>query len=392
MQQYKRRTPLRGYRGQRGSGCLSVVVWLGILVNVGFIAMTINSGGGLAGLLPTTTNAAASLQRALTLGDFSAALPHARTLYEQNRTDPAALVSLVRALVYHSYTDFAAESARQEALTLAQAAANSTPNNADILAALAFAQQANGQAGAAAQTAQRALALDEAHTLARTALAFAYARAGSFDVAQRESMAVLAQEPNMFDARRAYAISTADLGNYSEAGALFDALIADHRAAVPLYFERALYAMQLSDSSTAEQAYLTVLRIQTDNVKARLRLCELTSNIGERDSALTYCTQVTERAPTLPEGWYRLGRLKFLQGDFTLAQSTLNRCTTLQVLQNVPPQSRIFECWYLQGQAAEILGDCPALLSTYNQFQIMATDASIRQTWTYPPEGPPICQ
>jgi hypothetical protein len=67
-----------------------------------------------------------------------------------------------------------------------------------------------------------------------------------------------------------------------------------------------------------------------------------------------------------------LGREYFLQGDFANAQQDLHRCSSLQVMQNVPVSQRRFECWYLQGQAAQILGDCEALIATYNEFRSMA--------------------
>jgi hypothetical protein len=60
-------------------------------------------------------------------------------------------------------------------------------------------------------------------------------------------------------------------------------------------------------------------------------------------------------------------------------------------MQNIPVAQRRFECWYLQGQAAEINGDCPALLATYNEFLAMRSEADIAQTWVYPPEGPALC-
>ncbi len=61
-------------------------------------------------------------------------------------------------------------------------------------------------------------------------------------------------------------------------------------------------------------------------------------------------------------------------------------------MQGIPIEERRLECWYLQGQAAEIRGDCPALLATYNEFRAMALNANISQTWAYPPEGPPGCR
>src|SRR5690606_4115963 len=97
------------------------------------------------------------------------------------------------------------------------------------------------------------------------------------------------------------------------------------------------------------------------------------------------------RAPSWADGWYQLGREHFLQGDFAAAQQNLHRCSSLQVMQNVPVSERRFECWYLQGQAAQILGDCEALIATYNEFRSMAATEEIQQTWVYPPEGPPGC-
>jgi hypothetical protein len=61
------------------------------------------------------------------------------------------------------------------------------------------------------------------------------------------------------------------------------------------------------------------------------------------------------------------------------------------MMQNVPLEERRFECWYLQGQAAEILGDCPSLIATYNEYRAMAAAAQIAETWVYPPEGPASC-
>ena len=41
-------------------------------------------------------------------------------------------------------------------------------------------------------------------------------------------------------------------------------------------------------------------------------------------------------------------------------------------MQNVPISERRFECWYIQGQAAEIRGDCESLIAIYNEFRAIA--------------------
>jgi predicted TPR repeat methyltransferase len=165
-----------------------------------------------------------------------------------------------------------------------------------------------------------------------------------------------------------------------------------NRRLVSPWFERALYALQTGDYDGATESYFEVLALDPGNVKAHLRLCEVSSLLRETEAAVRYCSAVTALAPSWPDGWYRLGREYFLQGDFRDAQQALHQCSRLQVAQNVPPAERRFECWYLQGQAAEIVGDCPALIETYNEFRAMALDAEVTQTWTYPPEGPPACR
>lgn len=387
----------RGYRQKRGGGCLSALVWAGILLNLSFIVYSLSSGRGfaLSSLLAPPVDNAGQAVRAFNNGDLNQAVTLAQAAVNSNPQDSAALMTLVRSLVYRSYVDFEHGEDLRVALEAATDGAERLPDDPNALAAYAFALQANGQPVTAAEVAEDALALDPVHTLARTALGLAYARVGSFEIGLRESQSALSSggdAPELFDARRAVAISTADLGNYAEAGSLLDDLLRQHDRVIPLYFERALYARNVGDHERAEAALLRVLNLDAENIKAKLRLCELTSDIGEQETARQYCQQITTAAPNLPQGWYRLGRLHFLSGEFKQAQDTLNRCSTLQVLQDVPASERIFECWYLQGQAAEILGDCPALVAIYNQFQIMATEADIRETWTYPPEGPAICQ
>ena len=391
------RRSTRGYRREGRGGCSAWLVWLGILLNVGVIFYSVNESGGfsLSSIVVPTADASEAARRAFQNGDLETSIERARSALAANPEDSQTAALLTRALIYYSYADFGREAMLVEASEVAAQAVQQQPSDPDTLAAQAFALQANGDVNPSVQLAERVLADHPQHSIARTTLALAYARAGNFTVALQQSQQALQDADDTvdaFDARRAVAISTADLGNYQQAGNLLDSLIDDYDAMVPLYYERALYARQISQIEVAENAYLRVLQLQPSNIKASLRLCELTEGEGERVSAEEYCRQVTQRAPTLPAGWYRLGRLHFLDGNFSEAQRTLNRCSSLQVLQNVSSEQRIFECWYMQGQAAEILGDCAGLIATYEQFQnIAAADPTVRQTWTYPPEGPPMC-
>jgi tetratricopeptide (TPR) repeat protein len=267
------------------------------------------------------------------------------------------------------------------------------PTDPDVLAIHAFALQANGESVEGYRMAERALKLNPAHILARIAMGLAYGGASAYDNALREQQQVIANGAGdwQLDALRALAISYSDLGRYQEAGEAINQAIKLNPHLPVLYFERALYALQLGDAGIATESYFEIMAQDEHNVKARLRMCELSSMMRERDTALNYCNQVTTLAPTWVDGWYKLGREYFLQGNFASAQQALNRCTSLQVMQDVPVSERQFECWYLQGQAAEIQGDCPSLIATYNEFRAMTAESTIPQTWVYPPEGPPGC-
>lgn len=372
-----------------------MVVVLGILVGVGAMSWqwVQSQLSGAITTLPDQqeddllTGAIDAFNR----GDLNTAIATAREVLARQPNRPEAVIVLARSLVYRSYNDYNRSSDRQTALELTGTAVARNPRNADVLAIHAFVQSATGNPAAAAETAEKALEINPTHGLAQASLGLAYGSAGSFEIAMRESQRAVEMGNWLLDGNRALAISYSDQGNYQTALDTLARAQQINPQLTPLYFEEALYALQLGDADRATHAYYQVLTFDPNNVKARLRLCELSSTMRERATAIRYCTEVTERAPSWADGWYQLGREYFLQGDFAAAQEHLHRCSTLQVLQSVPVSERRFECWYLQGQAAEILGDCPALLTIYNEFRSMTAEESVQQTWTYPPEGPPGC-
>lgn len=394
MHIHRSRSRLSFRKRRRRSGCLSLVVLLGMLVGVGTLSWSWLERRLTATVpQPARADLMAAAQQSYDRGDLNSAIDLARQVLAEQPQHAGAVTLLARALVYRSYSDYNRALDRNLALEITSEAAARGSGSAEILAAHAFALQAKGQPAQAAQTAQRALEIDPDQVLARTALALAYGSAGNYEVSMRESQRAVraANVANGLDALRALAIAYSDLGNYQDAARTVERAIELNNKILLLYFERALYALQLGDADAATVAYYDVLVNDPENVKARLRLCELSSLLREREAAIDYCRQVTLRAPSWADGWYQLGREYFLQGNFREAQLHLNRCSSLQVMQNVPVSERRFECWYLQGQAAEILGDCDALVATYNEFLAMAADSNVQQTWTYPPEGPPGC-
>ena len=382
------------FRGRRRGGCLSPTLLLGIIIG-GLMAGSWNWLGQWfnhsvnRGNTPVVDLNAAKL--AFEQGDLNQAVDLSQRVLAAQPEDSAALVLLTRALIYRSYTDYNRDADRVTALQWAESAAADAPNDNDIQAVYALALQVNGNPAQAVEIAQKVLDRQPDHALARVAMAMAYDGAGSHNVALRESLQAVSSPGWRLDAHRALALSYSGVGDYDNAIASIERAIKLNDHLIPLYFERALYARQIGDADAASVAYFQVLALDPDNVKARFRLCELSSVLREYEAAIDYCQQVTQRAPSWADGWYQLGREYFLQGNFALAQSNLNRCSTLQVEQGVPVSERRFECWYLQGQAAEILGDCPQLVAIYNEYRVMAASQGLAQTWLYPPEGPPSC-
>jgi tetratricopeptide (TPR) repeat protein len=391
IQRNQSRLSFRKQRRRR-SGCLSLAVLIGLLV--GAVTLSWNWIGQrlhINAAQQSSEGLLADANAAFSRGELDNAISIARQVLEVKPGQPDAVALLVRALVYRSYADYNHAVDRRSALEVTSEALINDPDNPVLLAARAYALQASGQPAEAARVAQQVLDKNAADGWARVSLALAYGGAGSFEVALRESMQA-AQNPDwQLEAQRALAISYSDLGDYKSAITAVERALKLNNRLVPLYFERALYAMQVGDADSATAAYFQVLTFDPGNVKARLRLCELSSLLREHDQAIGFCEQVTERAPSWADGWYQLGLEHFLQGDFKTAQTALHRCSSLQVMQDTPVSQRKFECWYLQGQAAEIVGDCPSLIATYNEFRSMAADSDVQQTWTYPPEGPPGC-
>jgi tetratricopeptide (TPR) repeat protein len=391
MQIHRSQSRLSFRRQRRRSGCVSLLLLLGIVA--GTMALTWAWFERRQYNAAPTDDLLMAAQSAFDHGDLNLAVILARQYLAVHTAHPPAVRLLTRALVYRSYSEYNRSVDRESALQLTSEALDHSPGDLELLAAHAFALQAMEQPASAAEAAQRVLEAQPDHTFARTALALAYGGAGSYEVSLRESLQAVqtATVTDALDALRALAISYSDLGNYEEAARTVERALGYNDKLISLYFERALYALQLGDADAATVAYYQVLVYDPANAKARLRLCELSSMLREHEAALDYCREVTQRAPSWSEGWYQLGREYFLGGDFASAQQSLNRCSSLQVMQNIPILERRFECWYLQGQAAQILGDCQALIATYNEFRSMAADAEIQQTWTFPPEGPPGC-
>jgi len=386
------------YRRRSGfAGCLPLLMVLGLLAGTGILARDWIRQWTLRWFEGTPQNVTLrDTELAFANGDLERTIEYASQLLENEPENHEALVLLGRALVYRSYSEINHELDRRRALQLTQKAAEQFPLDNDVAGIHAFVLQANGASDEAARLALRAIRRDENSISARIALSLSYGSRGIFEAALRESERAVqianATAPDWrADAYRVLAIAYSDMGQYQQAAQAVEQAIEHNRRLIPLHFERALYALQVGDNNSATAYYFRVIAFDDANVKARFRLCELSSTLREGEAAVEYCSFVTEHAPGWSDGWYQLGREYYIQGNFSGARDALKRCSTLQVAQGVPIAERRFECWYIQGQAAEVLADCATLVPLYNEFQAMVTTAAIPQTWTYPPDGPPIC-
>lgn len=386
--------PLFARKRQRG-GCFSFIFALGIVALIGVFSrewllqfLAINQS-----LSPDSLSTA---QRYYDEGDLNTAIIIARRLLDADPYSVETATLLVRALIYRSYVDHGNEFDRVAALNITRNLYQTRRSDPDVLALHALAVQVNGDPEEASRLALRAIEQKPDSMPARIALSLAYASRGIFQASLREAdFAVTVasnQQPGwQMDAHRVRAIALSDLGRYQDAITAAETAISHHRRMIPVHFERALYALQVGNTNAATASYFQVIAIDNDNAKAYLRLCEMSSSLREREAAVNYCEEALARAPVWSDVWYTLGREYFLQGDMRGARDALGKCSSLQVLQNVPIPERTFECWYLQGQAAEMLGDCETLVPLYQEFQDMVDRSDITQTWTYPPEGPPMC-
>jgi len=382
-------------RTRRGRGCLPLLVLLSVAVAV--VALGRNWIGQWLNLnRPQQTEISLqSAQTAFDEGNLATTVQYASQLLDNDTTNEHAIRLLIRALIYQSYSEYNRLGDWNRALELSREGMTQYPRSLDMQAIRAYALQVAGRSEEANRMALRIINQSPEHIMARIVLSLSYGSQGIFEAALREAnVAVqLSDQYGQFqmESYRTRAFAHANLAKYEDAIIDVERAINLNRKLIPLHFERALYAVQLGNTDLATVSYFQIMAFDEDNIKVRFRMCELSSSLQEWESSIRYCGEVTQRAPEWAEGWYQLGHEFFLKGDFVNALASFNQCTTLQIQQGVPIPDRELECWYLQGQSAEILGDCQALLTTYHEFLDMVERANLPQTWVYPPEGPPAC-
>ena len=269
--------------------------------------------------------------------------------------DTDALRLLTRALIYRSFEgEYDRAIDRQMAMQFGARAVARAPSNPEMSRMYAYALAVNGQPADAADTARRAL--EAARTRSTPASrcrarlwrsrdrrgrpARSRARHECRDPGKTRWMHLVAGRDRL---RVTSAAMTKQPGWPTRAISLNGRLLS-------LHFERALYALQTGGSGWRNPTFSQVLALDETNVKAHMRLCELSSLLRESDAAVRYCGRVTSCA--VMGRWLVPPRPGVFARKFGARRIRCINARGCRWRQNVPPAERRFECWYLQGQAS----------------------------------------
>ena len=215
------------------------------------------------------------------------------------------------------------------AVTLIERASHLLPNVAELHANLGNAQQAIGEAAAAAASCRRAIALKPDLATAHAGLARALNdqrdHAGALASAQRAA----ALDARLVDAPVQMAAALAALGRPVEAGNAYQvALRLDpDQPAVLARFGQVLSV--LGHDEAALTCHRRALALQPDDPQLQLALARSLMHRFDTAAAIAPLRRATELAPDLVEAWQRLGTCLSASGAFVAAGDAYRRALTL---------------------------------------------------------------
>ena len=317
----------------------------------------------MVGTAPTATPPAIwfaqTAERAFWRGDLDTAISNYREAAKQNASNVDILYELSRMLIYHSYSDRRVE-ARDiaEAVDWANKALEASPANYRALAINCFAQLSSGKYEDAVRSCLRATDLKPNDADAHAYLSAAYAMLSRMDAALDEGEKAVAANDKSIDAHRQYAYALWYKGRFDMAMDHFQkAVEINPRLEFP-YFELAYFGVSRNKYEIAITAYNRVLSMNSRSVKAYTRLCETYYRMGETDRARDNCTNAVtlDNDYTAAHKW--LGQLLYTRRDYEDAIKEFETCAEQEKAQNVPPDDRLVECYYLRGLAWFLLDKC----------------------------------
>jgi tetratricopeptide (TPR) repeat protein len=372
-------------RRRRGIGGFKVGLWLLAMGFMGLVVWQFNNiqpkvlavFGSSATATPPAIVYAQAADRAFWRGDLDGAIVNYREAAKQNPKNVDILYELSRMLIYHSYSDRRNAPDVKEALEWATKAVEANPNNYRAQTIYCFALLTDDQTEQAVRACIRAIDLNSRDADAHAYLSSAYAFSTRMDTALQMGERAVGLNDKSIDAHRSYAAALLYKGRY-------DLALEQYKAAVNInprlefpYFELAYFAINRNKYEIAIEAYNRVLSMNSRSVKAYTRLCETYYRMGETTLAMDNCsTALTlDDKYTAAHKWY--GQVLYTRRDYEDAIEQFKTCQEQESAENIDPDNRFVECYYLHGLALFLLGDCD------NAFPIFTDILS----WTHDPNA-----
>jgi tetratricopeptide (TPR) repeat protein len=362
-------------RRRRGLQTWKLALWLLAMSFMGVVVWQFNSIQpkvlAIVGTAPTATPPASwyfrNGDRAYWRGDLDTAIENYRQAAIQSPTNVDILYELARNLLYRSYNDRRNE-ARDipEALKWAGQAVDSNPGNYRAYAINCFALLSDSQYEQAVRSCLRATDLNPTDADGHAFLSTAYAQLQRYDSALDEAKKAVEANDNSIDAHRSYAYALWYKG-------LFDGALENFEKAVSInprlefpYFELAGFAVGRNKYEMAITAYQRVLSMNSRSVKAYTRLCETYYRMGETPLAMDNCRNsiTLDNQYTAAHKW--LGQVYYVRRNYEGAIEELDTCANQEKDQDVQPDARFVECYYLRGLAWYYLDHCETAMPIFS--------------------------
>jgi tetratricopeptide (TPR) repeat protein len=169
------------------------------------------------------------------------------------------------------------------------------------------------------------------------ALATAYTRIGRYTEALREGDVAVRIDENDPNVRRSYSLPLIYTNNYQEAIRQLEQAIAINPNLVGPYFElAALYrSTSINRPEVAVEIFYEVLRIQPNNPRAYLRLCETYAAVGLFQEAEAFCDSALEIDPNFASAHRMRGQLRYSRRNYEGAIESFQICLFLYAEQEL---------------------------------------------------------
>ncbi len=362
-------------RRRRGLQTWKLGLWLLAMGFMGMVVWQFNSIQpkvlALVGTAPTVTPPASwyfrNADRAFWRGDLDTAINNYREAARQNPANVDILYELARNLIYRSYNDRRNEVQDiPEAVQWASQAVDSNPGNYRAYAIYCFALIRDGKYEEAVRACLRAVDINSNDADAHAFLSTAYAQLSRLDASLDEAKKAVDASTSSIDAYRSYAYALWYKGQ-------FDGALENFKKAVEInprlefpYFELAAFAVGRDKYEMAITAYNRVLSMNQRSVKAYTRLCETYYRMGETERAMDNCRNSIDLDNEYTAAHKWLGQVYYTRRNYEGSIEEFDICTSQEQTQNILPDNRFVECYYLRGLAYYYLDQCEEAMPIFS--------------------------